>query len=357
MEKICKIGDIKIGHGMPPFIIAEVSGNHNGDIYRALKLIDVAKESGAHAVKFQAFTPEALTLNTDRPDFTLTGGTWKGQNLYQLYKKTQTPLDWFPKLFDHAKKKGILAFSSAFDCKTVDFLEDFDLPAYKIASNELSDYPLIQRIAQTGKPVIMSTGTSTLSEIKQTLAFSKKCGLKNPIVLHCISSYPAPASDANINTISEIKKVFGVISGFSDHTLGTATAVASVAIGASVIEKHITLDRKDGGPDSSFSLEPHELLQLCQDCKWAWESLGSVKFGGESNLKENNIYTRQYWSFKDINKGEVLSESNIRSIRGPSQSGAVSTRSFLKVFGSVALKNIAKNCPIFLSDLNSIKDI
>ena len=356
MKKISKIGNVTIGFGMPPFIIAEVSGNHNGDINRALKLIDIAKESGANAVKFQTFTPDSLTLNTNKNEFTLSSGTWKGQNLYELYKKTQTPLEWFPTLFNHAKKINIIAFSSAFDTEMVDFLENLKVPAYKIASNEFSDFPLIKRIAQTKKPVIMSTGTSTYTEIKETLNFARSCGIKNPIVLHCISAYPAKSNQLNLNTIQEFKNKFNVISGFSDHTLGNTSSIASVALGSSVIEKHITIDRNDGGPDSSFSLEPQEFKSLCKNCYTAWESLGSVKFGGEANLKKNNIFTRQYWSLKNIKKGEILDNTNIKSIRAPSDSGGVSTRYFAKVINSTALKDIAKHSPIFLTDINSKED-
>ena len=336
----------KIGNAFPPYIIAELSGNHNGDIERAKKLIKVAKDSGVSAVKLQTYTADSLTIDSDREEFTLKEGTWEGRNLYELYQEAHTPWDWFPELFAYAKELNITIFSSPFDKAAVDLLEDLNAPAYKIASNELTDWPLVEAVVKTGKPVIMSTGASVKQEVSETVEFIKKLGGNQLIILHCVSAYPAPAEDTHLGTMIDIKNSFDTLYGLSDHTLGTATSVAAVALGACMIEKHYTLDRNDGGPDSSFSLEPHELKALCHDTKWAWESLGGVKYGGETNLKKKGIFTRQFWSIEDIEIGDEISFKNIKSIRAPADADGIRTKEYQNVIGKKAKSFISKYSPI-----------
>ena len=351
MKKTITINGQNIGQGHAPYIIAELSGNHNGDIDRAKKLIAIAKESGADAVKLQTYTADSLTINSDQEEFTLQSGTWKGRKLYELYQEAHTPWDWFPELFTYAQTIGITIFSSPFDIAAVELLESLNTPAYKIASNELTDWPLVEAVVKTGKPLIMSTGTATKQDVADTVDFIKSLGGDPPIILHCVSAYPAPAKDTHLGTMLDIGNSFDTLYGLSDHTLGTATSVAAVALGACVIEKHYTLDRNDGGPDSSFSLEPNELKTLCHDTKWAWESLGDIKYGGETDLSAKSIYTRQFWSIKDIQKGDILSFDNIKSIRAPANIKALSTKEYKNVIGQQAATNIAKHSPITRKDI------
>ncbi len=346
MNNVIQIGGRKIGHGQPPYIIAELSGNHNGDIERAKMLIKYAKDAGASAVKLQTYTPDSLTIDSTHDAFTIKEGTWAGRNLYDLYREASTPYEWFPKLFNFAHELGITIFSSPFDLEGVAFLQTLNPPAYKIASNEMTDWPLLEAVIKTGKPIIISTGTSTKQDVAETLAFMKQQGADKIIVLHCVSAYPAAAQDTHLNTMIDISKSFNVLYGLSDHTLGIATSIAAVALGACVIEKHITLDRADGGPDSSFSLEPPELKALCLESRLAWESLGGVKYGGDSDLKKKGIFTRQFWSIKDIKKGEVLSYDNIRSIRAPADSGALRTKEYENILGQKVNIDIPVHHPI-----------
>ncbi len=353
MIKTINIAGREIGPTKPPYIIAEVSGNHNGDINRAIDLIRIANECGADAVKLQTYTADSLTINTDREEFTLKAGTWKGRNLYQLYTEAHTPWEWFPVLYEEARKTGITIFSSPFDQDAVDLLENLKSPAYKIASNEILDFALVKRVVETRKPIILSTGTAYKTDVADVLDFIKENGGRDVAVLHCVSAYPAPACDSNLRTMDDIANSFDVVCGLSDHTLGTATAVAAVARGASIIEKHITLSRDDGGPDSSFSLEPDDLKSLCRDVKDAWNSIGGVLYGGETDLQKKNIFTRQYWSIVEIQEGEILTPDNIKSIRGPSDSGGISARYYSDLFGKRAQTKIKKHSPITASDLVS----
>ncbi len=253
-----------IGEKFPPYIIAEMSANHNGDIKAALRLIEVAKKSGACAVKLQTYRPDTITIKSDLPDFQLTDGLWAGRTLYDLYEWAHTPWDWHKPLFAYAEKLGITIFSSPFDASAVDLLEDLNAPAYKIASFEAVDLPLIKRVASTGKPMIISTGMANEIEIEEAITAAKEGGAKDLAILHCVSGYPAPAEDYNLRTLAHMKKRFGVPVGLSDHTLDNTTAIASIALGACIIEKHFTLDRSGGGPDDSFSLEPEGLGELCR---------------------------------------------------------------------------------------------
>ncbi|MCG9579483.1 pseudaminic acid synthase [Vibrio tubiashii] len=305
----------KIGPEYPPYIIAELSANHNGDINRAFQIMEEAKKAGADAIKLQTYTHETITIDCDSEEFQIHGGLWDGKTLYKLYEEAHMPWEWHEPLFKKAKELGITIFSSPFDFSAVDLLEQLDAPAYKIASFEIIDLPLIKRVAQTGKPMIISTGMANEEEIAEAIKTAKQNGCTELVVLHCVSGYPAPAEQYNLRTINDISGRFGVISGLSDHTIDNATAVASVVLGASVIEKHVTLDRNGGGADDSFSIEPPELYALCKDASTAWKSLGRVNYERTEAEKGNAKFRRSLYIVEDLKKGEVLSNKNIRSIR------------------------------------------
>jgi len=305
----------KIGPKCPPYIIAEMSANHNGDIQRAFDTIKMAKAMGADAVKMQSYTAETITINCDKDDFQINEGPWAGYNLYKLYEWAQTPFEWHKPIFDYAREIGITIFSTPFDETSVDLLEELNTPAYKIASFEAIDLPLIKYVAKTKKPMIISTGMANLEEITEAVATAHDNGCKQLALLHCISSYPAPIEQSNLKTIQELSDKYGVITGLSDHTLGTTASVVSVAMGASIIEKHVTLSRADKGPDSEFSLEPSELKELCDSAKDAWLSIGNAGFELKSAEKASVKHRRSIYVVKDIKAGEQLTESNIRRIR------------------------------------------
>lgn len=319
MDKIIKpfitINGRKIGPDYPPYIIAELSANHNGDINRAFAIMEEAKKAGADAIKLQTYTADTITLECDSEEFQIHGGLWDGKNLYQLYKEAQMPWEWHQPLFEKAKELGITIFSSPFDFTAVDLLEDLDAPAYKIASFELIDLPLIKRVAQTGKPMIMSTGMANAEEIAEAIATAQSNGCQELVVLHCVSGYPAPADQYNLRTIADMAERFDVLSGLSDHTIDNATAVAAVALGACLIEKHVTMDRNGGGADDSFSLEPHELAALCKDAQTAWSALGSVNYTRTEAEKGNVKFRRSLYIVQDIKAGEKITTHNVRSIR------------------------------------------
>ncbi|WP_387463033.1 pseudaminic acid synthase [Photorhabdus sp. RM323S] len=315
MKSYITINGRKIGPNEPPYIIAELSANHNGDINRAIKIMTLAKEAGADAIKLQTYTPDTITMNCDSDEFQINGGLWDGQTLYQLYKSAYMPWEWHIPLFKKAEELGITIFSSPFDFTAIDFLEELNAPAYKVASFEIVDLPLIKRIAQTKKPMIISTGMANEDEILEAINTARENGCEELIVLHCVSGYPAPADQYNLRTISDISRKFNVLSGLSDHTIDNATAVASVALGACLIEKHVTLDRNGGGADDSFSLEPKELQLLCKDTKTAWLSLGNVNYEKTESEKGNVKFRRSLYAVRDITKGEKLTPENIKSIR------------------------------------------
>ncbi|NOI15134.1 pseudaminic acid synthase [Vibrio hepatarius] len=315
MKPYITIDDRKIGPDYPPYIIAELSANHNGDINRAFQIMEEAKKAGADAIKLQTYTHETITMDCDSEEFQIHGGLWDGQTLYELYKGAHMPWEWHEPLFEKARELGITIFSSPFDFSAVDLLEELNAPAYKIASFEVIDLPLIKRVAQTGKPMIISTGMANEEEIAEAIKTAKDSGCKQLVVLHCVSGYPAPAEQYNLRTIADIAERFDVLSGLSDHTIDNATAVASVALGACLIEKHVTMDRNGGGADDSFSLEPPELKALCQDTKTAWQALGRVNYKRTEAEKGNVKFRRSLYVVKDVKLGDKVTPENVRSIR------------------------------------------
>lgn len=309
------INSREIGPGRPPFIIAEMSANHGGDIEQAKAIISMAKKSGADAVKMQSYTPDTITIDHDSADFKITGGLWHGETLYSLYEKAHTPFEWHEPLFNHAKQVGITLFSAPFDVTAVELLESLNAPAYKIASLELVDIPLIEYVARTGKPIIMSTGTADISDIERALDAVIAQGNNNIALLYCVSAYPTPAKDMHLNTMVDMAKRFDVHIGLSDHSLGTNIAVAATALGACLIEKHVTLNRSNGGPDASFSLEPSELSRLIKDTRETFEALGCVRYGPKPSERPNAKFRRSLYAIRDIAEGEQFTHENTRSIR------------------------------------------
>jgi len=309
------INERKIGESFPPYIIAEMSANHNGKIENAFKLIDIAKQCGADAVKLQTYTADTLTIDSPSDDFLIKGGLWDGKRLYELYDEASTPWDWHKKLFSHAQKSEITIFSSPFDSSAIDFLEDLNAPAYKIASFEAVDIPLIKYAASTGKPIIISTGMINKMEIQEAVDAAYSAGCIELALLHCVSSYPASPDDYNLRTLKNIKESFQCVTGLSDHTITNTTAIASISIGASIIEKHFTLDRNGGGPDDSFSLEPNDLQHLCNESKIAWQALGSIDYELKKGEKPNKKFQRSLYFVQDLKKGDIISSNHVRSIR------------------------------------------
>jgi pseudaminic acid synthase len=309
------INDRAIGPHQQPYVIAELSANHNGQLATARRLIEEAKKAGADAVKLQSFKADTITLNCDSEDFKIKGGLWDGRTLYELYEEAHMPWEWHKPLFEHARKVGITLFSSPFDNTAIDLLEDLNAPAYKIASFEAVDLPLIKYAASTGKPMIISTGMADAEEIQEAIDAAREGGCKELAVLHCVSGYPAPAEDYNLRTIPDMIQRFGLVTGLSDHTLDNTTAITSVAMGASIIEKHFTLDRSGGGPDDSFSLEPAELAALCLGAKTAWAALGQVDYGRKSSEQGNVKFRRSLYFVKNMNAGDEITSDCIRSVR------------------------------------------
>ena len=330
----------KIGTDYAPYIIAEMSANHNGNIENAFKIIEQAKRCGADAVKLQTYTADTITLNSRAPEFMIRGTLWDGQSLHELYQKAHMPWDWNKPLFDFAREQGITIFSSPFDFSAVDLLESLDAPAYKIASFEMVDLPLIRYVAQTGKPMIISTGMADADEIAEAVATAKSAGCRELVVLHCVSGYPAPAADYNLRTLPDMAARFGTLVGLSDHTLDNTTAVASVVLGACVIEKHFTLDRNGGGADDSFSLEPDGLQALCRDSKTAWQALGRVHYGLKSSEQGNVQFRRSLYFVKDLQKGDTIDETCIRSVR---PGFGIAPKHFDELIGKRLTRNVQAN--------------
>jgi pseudaminic acid synthase len=341
------IGNRKIGTGEPTFVIAEMSANHNQNYDDAVRIIRAAKECGADAIKLQTYTPDTLTIDSDNEHFKIKGTLWEGENLYSLYRKACTPWEWQPSLQKIAQEVGLIFFSTAFDRTSVDFLEDLGVPAHKVASFELVDIPLIEYMASKGKPLIMSTGMATYEEISDAVEAARGAGAKEIALLKCTSAYPAEPGDMNLMTIPDMVESFGVVVGLSDHTIdptgGISVPVASVALGASIIEKHFTLSRNNVGPDSTFSLEPEELKALVEAVRAAEEALGSVSYGTTEHEKASRVFRKSLFAVEDIRAGEVITEENVRSIR---PGYGLKPKRLKEILGRKAKIDIKKGTPI-----------
>jgi len=343
MDSFIKIGDSFIGPCQSVYIVAEMSANHNQNFDKAVKIIKAAKEAGADAVKLQTYTPDTITLNCDNEYFRIKGTIWEGKNLYQLYKEAYTPWEWQPKLKKIANDLGMDLFSTPFDHTAVDFLEKMGVPVYKVASFELVDIPLLRKIAQTGKPIIMSTGMATLAEIDEAVGAIHGAGNNELALLKCNSAYPASPSEMNLQTIPHLSEAFGVPTGLSDHTLGIAVPIAAVALGACIIEKHFTLSRKDSCPDSAFSLEPHEFKKMVDAIRTTEKALGKVSYEITEKEKVSRVYRRSLFVVKDLKKGEMFTEENVRSIR---PGYGLHTRYLSEIIGRCVNKDIKRGTPI-----------
>lgn len=343
------IDGYEIGESTAPYIIAEISANHNGKIENAFKIIDMARRAGANAIKMQTYTPDTITLNSSKPDFQIKEGLWAGESLYDLYKKAFTPWDWHKHLFDYARKQGISIFSTPFDFSAIELLENLDTPAYKIASFECIDLPLIRVAASTGKPLIISTGMADEKEIQEAVDTALKYGSGALTLLHCISGYPAPADNYNLHTMKDMKSRFGVDVGLSDHTLDNTTAISAVALGAVMIEKHVTLDRNGGGPDDSFSLEEDGLRELCSSTKTAWQALGKVNYERTEAEKGNVKFRRSLYYVRALRAGDTITDNDIRSVR---PGFGLSPKYYDEIIGSTVLKSVEENTPVTSESVN-----
>ncbi len=343
LEMEMKIADRSIGPGHPPYVIAELSGNHNGQLDQAFRLMEAAKATGADAVKLQTYTADTITIDIDRPEFRISGGPWDGRRLYELYQEAHTPWEWHEALFAKGREIGISVFSSPFDFTAVDFLEKLGAPAYKIASFECIDLPLIRRCAATGKPLIISTGLASLDEVGEAVEAARAGGAKDIVLLHCVSAYPAPASQYNLRRMPELSRHFGTNAGLSDHTLGTTTAIAATTLGAVLIEKHFTLSRADGGPDSGFSLEPAEFSRLVSDVREAWQGLGDGAFVRQSAEEPNAIFRRSLYVVSDMREGDVFTPQNLRSIR---PGYGLMPKHYDSILGRKATRDIPRGTPV-----------
>ena len=344
-----KIDGYEISENTAPYIIAEISANHNGKIENAFKIIDLAKRAGANAIKMQTYTPDTITLKSTKPDFQIKEGLWAGTSLYELYKKAFTPWDWHKELFDYANTQDISIFSTPFDFSAIELLESLDAPAYKIASFECIDLPLIREVASTGKPLIISTGMANQREIHDAVNTALKYGSGGLTLLHCISGYPAPADNYNLHTIKDMKSRFGVHVGLSDHTMDNTTAIAAVALGAVMVEKHVTLNRNGGGPDDSFSLEENGLRELCSSTRTAWQSLGKVNYERTEAEKGNVKFRRSLYFVRTLKEGDVITENDIRSVR---PGYGLPPKYYDKLIGSKVTMFVDKNSPVTLESVN-----
>jgi pseudaminic acid synthase len=349
-----RIGNRAIGQNLPVYVIAEMSANHHQDFEQAVAIIRAAKDAGADAVKLQTYTPDTITVVSDRKEFRISGGTiWDGRNLHQLYGEAYTPWDWQPKLKQAANNLGLDLFSSAFDATAVDFLEEMGVPAHKVASPELVDIPLIQKMGATGKPLIMSTGMATLEEIEEAVLAARQAGASQIALLKCTSVYPATPEEMNLRTIPELSRHFGVPAGLSDHTMGIAIPVAAVALGACIIEKHLTLSRAVPGPDSAFSLQPEEFKTMVDAVRLAERSLGSVHFGPSEKEKNSLVFRRSLFVVKNVRSGEIYTSENVRSIR-PGQ--GLHTRHLPEILGRRASRDVELGTPLSWDLVNSNED-
>jgi N-acetylneuraminate synthase len=339
------IGQHIIGPGRTPFVVAEMSGNHNQSLDRALQIVEAAARSGAHALKLQTYTADTMTLDSSQPDFQITdpSSLWHGKSLHALYQEAYTPWDWHEALFRRGRELGLVVFSTPFDETAVDFLEQLGAPAYKIASFENTDLPLVRKVAATGKPLIVSTGMATLAELDELVRTARAAGGRDLVLLKCTSTYPATPEDCHLRTVPHLREMFDCQVGLSDHTMGTGVAVAAVALGATLIEKHFTLRRADGGVDSTFSMEPEELARLVQDTRSAWQALGAVHYGPTRAEKKSMIFRRSIYAVADIAAGEPLSAANIRCIR---PGFGLSPKYYEQCLGRLARGAIRRGTPI-----------
>lgn len=342
--KQIKIAGRVIGDNCKPYIIAEMSGNHNGDINRAKELISAAKIAGADAVKLQTYTADTITIDHSGPEFFVSSGLWAGKTLYELYAEASTPWGWHAELFQYAKDLGITIFSSPFDSTAVDFLESLNTPAYKIASFELIDLALVRKVASTGKPLILSTGNASLAEIQEAVDAARESGATELVLLHCTSGYPTPPEEANIATMASLSSNFDCIVGLSDHTMGVGVSIAAVTLGAAVIEKHFTLARSDGGPDSAFSLEKDELAELVSSCRDAHTCIGKVNYVSTASELKTKVHRRSLYVVKDICAGEMLTAENIRSIR---PGAGLKPKYYEEILGRKAAVDLPRGTPLF----------
>ena len=336
-----------IGAAFPPFIIAEMSGNHNQSLNRALEIVDAASASGAHALKLQTYTADTMTLDINEAEFHIDdpNSLWKGRSLYDLYLEAYTPWEWHKPIFERCHERGLICFSTPFDATAVDFLEDLNVPCYKIASFENTDLPLIRKVASTGKPIIMSTGMATISELDEAVTAARESGCKELVLLKCTSSYPAPAENSNLSTIPHMHELFGCEVGLSDHTMGIGVAVAAVALGATVIEKHFTLCRLDGGVDAAFSMEPIEFRSLVDETQRAWHALGRVTYGPTDVEKKSVLFRRSLYVTRDMKTGEMFTKDNVRIIR---PGYGLPPKYFDLVLGRTVTRDVIKGTPVTL---------
>lgn len=339
------ISQRKIGISYPPFIIAEMSGNHNQSLERALEIVEAAARAGAHAIKLQTYTPDTMTLDLNRGEFYIYDpqSLWKGHSLYQLYQQAYTPWEWHKPIFERCKQLGLIVFSTPFDETAVDFLESLDVPCYKIASFENTDIPLIKKVAATGKPMIISTGMATVAELDETVRIAREAGCMDLILLKCTSTYPASPENTNILTIPHLRELFQCQVGLSDHTMGIGVAVASVALGATVIEKHFTLSRADGGVDSAFSMEPEEMQALVIESERAWQALGKVSYGTTEKEKKSLQYRRSIYVAEDMKAGEVFTKDNLRVVR---PGFGLPSKYYDSLLGKKVKKDVTKGTPV-----------
>ena len=339
------LGGRGVGAGSPPLVIAEMSGNHNQSLERALEIVDAAAQSGAHALKIQTYTAETMTIDIREREFFISDekSLWKGESLFDLYKKAYTPWEWHEAIFDRAKKHNMLAFSTPFDRTAVDFLENLNVPCYKIASFENTDLPLIRYVAATGKPMIISTGMATFAELDETVDAARSAGCDDLVLLKCTSTYPSTPDDSNILTIPEMRSRYGCEIGISDHTMGIGVSVAAVALGATVIEKHFTLQRSDGGVDSAFSMEPQEMAQLVIETERAWQSMGKVQHGPTEKEKASLVFRRSLYVVADVKAGEKLTSVNVRAIR---PGYGLAPKFYDEVIGKTAKRDISRGTPL-----------
>jgi N-acetylneuraminate synthase len=345
MNSTFEVNGVTVGTGQRPYVVAEMSGNHNGSLDTALAVVDAAAEAGAHAIKLQTYTADTMTVDVQHPRFQISKGhdLWSGQYLYDLYQRAHTPWDWHEAIFDRARQRGLTPFSSPFDRTAIDLLEKLDAPLYKIASSEITDLPLIRLAASTGKPLIISTGMATVREIAAAVEAAQGVGCTDLVVLSCTASYPAPPEHSNLRRIPVLAETFGVPIGISDHTLGIGVPVASVAFGACLIEKHLTLDRGDGGVDSAFSLEPQDLAALVVECERAWQALGTAHIGPTEAEKEGLRFRRSLYVVADVRAGDVVTEQNVRSIR---PTGGLAPDTIGTVLGRTFRTDAAKGTPL-----------